>query len=182
MARRHAESLSAGGARGPDGSGQWITIVVDRPARAASVLPCARVKSPLDASLDRLVAAARAVAENAYAPASRFPVGAALLADDGAIFVGCNVENASYGLTICAERNAVFAAVAAGHRRFTAVVIHTECDPPGYPCGACLQVLAEFGPQMEVVLVNAAGKMVRTSLPSLMPRPFRFESLPELSP
>lgn len=129
------------------------------------------------AHLPRLIAAARAAAAHAYAPASRFPVGAALLADDGAIFAGCNVENASYGLTICAERNAVFHAVAQGRRRFVAVVIHTACDPPGYPCGACLQVLAEFGPQMQVVLVNPAGKMVRTSLPALMPHPFRFDSL-----
>jgi cytidine deaminase len=130
-----------------------------------------------EAVLQQLVAAARAAAANAYAPASRFAVGAALLADDGSIHAGCNVENASYGLTMCAERNAVFHAVALGKRRFRAVVVHTACDPPGYPCGACLQVLAEFGSRMDVVLVNPAGKMVHTSLPALMPHPFRFDAL-----
>lgn len=129
-----------------------------------------------DAELARLVTAARRAAENAYAPASHFRVGAALLTADGAVVTGCNVENASYGLTICAERNAVGRAVVEGGRRdLVAVVVHTACDPPGYPCGACLQVLAEFGPQMEVVLVNAAGKMIRSTLADLMPHPFRFQ-------
>lgn len=131
---------------------------------------------------ERLVAAARDVRRHAYVEASGFAVGAAVLAADGRVFVGCNVENASYGLTICAERNAVFHAVAEGARAFSAVVVHTACDPPGYPCGACLQVLAEFGPQMDVVLVNAAGKMLRTSLPALMPHPFRFVDLNKPAP
>lgn len=128
-----------------------------------------------DADLASLVATARRAAANAYAPASRFRVGAALLMADGHVVPGCNVENASYGLTVCAERNAIARAVADGRRQAAAIVIHTDSDPPGYPCGACLQVLAEFGPQMEVVLVNAAGKTVRTTLPALMPHPFRFE-------
>ncbi|HLU40220.1 MAG TPA: cytidine deaminase [Planctomycetota bacterium] len=127
-----------------------------------------------DASIDRLVAAARAAADHAYAPASHFRVGAAVLAADGAIFPGCNVENASYGLTICAERSAVFRAVTEGRRALTAVAVFTPCDPPGHPCGACLQVLAEFGPMMDVILANPAGKTVRTSLPALLPHPFRF--------
>ena len=99
-----------------------------------------------------LLDAARLVAENAYAPASGFQVGAALLAVDGRIFVGCNVENASFGLTICAERGAVCRAVAEGAREFSKIAIWTPSDPPGSPCGACRQVLAEFGPNLEVML------------------------------
>lgn len=129
-----------------------------------------------DADLTQLLAAARRAADNAYAPASRFKVGAALRAEDGEIFTGCNVENASYGLTICAERNAVGHGVVLGRRRFVAVVVHTDIDPPGYPCGACLQVLAEFGPDMDVVLANRVGTMIHTTLAALMPHPFRFGS------
>ncbi|MEZ5962652.1 MAG: cytidine deaminase [Planctomycetota bacterium] len=132
------------------------------------------------AALERLVAAAQAAAARAHAPASHFRVGAALLLADGDVVSGCNVENASYGLTICAERNAVARSVVQGGRReVTAVVVHTACDPPGYPCGACLQVLAEFAPDdggdIDVVLVNPAGKMVHTTLRALMPHPFRFD-------
>jgi len=125
-----------------------------------------------------LIDRAREVAERAYAPASRFPVGAALLAEDGRVFVGCNVENASYGLSICAERNAVFHAVAEGARRFVAVAVWTRCETPGSPCGACRQVLAEFaGDDCAVILIARDGRCVDTDLGSLLPRPFRMSDV-----
>lgn len=111
------------------------------------------------------------VAGQAYAPYSKFHVGAALLSEDGRIFTGCNVENISYGLTICAERNAVFAAVAAGCREFSKIVIATDTKEPASPCGACRQVLAEFNPDLEVLLANFQGKSFTFRLSELLPRP-----------
>ena len=116
--------------------------------------------------------------DRAYAPASRFRVGAAVLADDGQTFAGCNVENASYGLTLCAERAAVCAAVAAGVRALRAVVVVTDLVDPARPCGACRQVLAEFGPTMPVFLFGIGNVQVQTSLDRLLPEPFTFHSLP----
>lgn len=115
---------------------------------------------------------ARLVADSAYAPYSRFYVGAALLAEDGRIFAGCNVENASYGLTVCAERNAVFAAVAAGAKRFSALVVVTSSALPVTPCGACRQVLHEFGPSFAVRCYGQAGDELITSCEELLPRAF----------
>lgn len=104
--------------------------------------------------MTELEQAARAAQRNAHAPYSGFKVGAAVETSDGRIFVGCNVENASYGLTNCAERVAVGAAVAAGCSAIARVVVVTDTDPGAAPCGACRQVLAEFGPQMEIVAVG----------------------------
>lgn len=134
-------------------------------------------RAPTDAVLDQLLAEARAAQPNAYCPVSRFQVGAAVLADDGRMFRGVNVENASYGLTVCAERNAVAAAVAAGARSLRAVAVVTHMDDPARPCGACRQVLSEFGPAMTVVLGGNGGRRVRTSLDKLLPEPFTFHDL-----
>ena len=126
---------------------------------------------------DSLVDAARAVQQHAYAPYSHFRVGAAIEAADGAVFTGCNVENASYGLTICAERAAVAAAVGAGVRRIRRAVVVTDSDPPAAPCGACRQVLSEFGPDMTVEAVGPA-RTARWSLRDLLPAAFGPEQLP----
>jgi len=123
-----------------------------------------------------LVRRARAVMENAYAPYSRFHVGAAIEAEDGSVHVGCNVENASYGLTICAERMAVGAAVAAGKRKFARVVVATAIEPPATPCGACRQLLAEFGLDLEVITVGPKSER-RWRLRELLPEAFTPESL-----
>ena len=124
--------------------------------------------------IEELVKAAREVQTKAYAPYSNFKVGAALLGKSGAIFTGCNVENASYGMTMCAERNAASHAVASGEREFSAIVIATDSPQPTPPCGACRQVLVEFSPDMEVILVNSAGQRQILSLQSLLPHRFVF--------
>lgn len=123
-----------------------------------------------------LVRRARAVMQNAYAPYSHFRVGAAIEADDGSIHVGCNVENASYGLTICAERMAVGAAVAAGRQRLVRVAVASAVDPPATPCGACRQLLAEFGLDLEIITVGPASER-RFRLRELLPEAFTRESL-----
>ena len=120
---------------------------------------------------DQLVTQAIEVAGRAYAPYSRFQVGAVLVGKDGRIFAGCNVENISFGLTICAERNAVFAAVAAGCREFAKIVIVADTEVPASPCGACRQVLAEFNPDLELVLSNFRGSRKMFRLSELLPRP-----------
>ena len=127
-------------------------------------------------ALENLAREARKAARLAYAPYSRFKVGAALLAEDGRVFTGCNVENASYGLTNCAERTAVFKAVSEGARRFTALAIAGGEGEAAMPCGACRQVLAEFcPPEMPVRCVTLDGKSVRDfTLGELLPGVFRL--------
>ena len=125
---------------------------------------------------DALVTQARQVMRNAYAPYSRFQVGAALEATDGRVFLGTNVESASYGLTICAERMAIGAAVAAGAQRFRRIAVTTAVDPPAAPCGACRQLLAEFGLDLEVIAAGPTGER-RWNLRDLLPAAFTRESL-----
>jgi cytidine deaminase len=122
----------------------------------------------------QLVAAARQAAAHAYCPYSRFPVGAAVLNDGGEIFAGCNVENASFGLTICAERNAIFQAVASLPARLAikAVVVFTPTEEPTSPCGACRQVINEFGPDAEVISVCNGSSMMVHRLSELLPLAF----------
>ena len=125
-------------------------------------------------TVDRLINAAREVQQHAYAPYSRFPVGAAVLGVDGRVFAGCNVENGSLGLTTCAERNAVAAAIAAGTRPVAVAVVANGRGVT--PCGACRQVLAEFTSTMPVFLAPAdGGPPEATSLDALLPATFRFE-------
>jgi len=119
------------------------------------------------ATLQKLALRAR---QAAHAPYSRFQVGAALEAKNGEIFTGCNVENLSFGLTLCAERTAVVSAVAAGVRAFRRILIVADSREPIAPCGACRQVLAEFACDMEVISVNLQGKKYRTKLSLLLPR------------
>jgi cytidine deaminase len=125
-----------------------------------------------------LVARARAVAARAHSPYSGVRVGAALLASDGRIFEGCNVENASYGLTICAERAAVSAAVAAGARQFEAIALWTNLRSAPAPCGACRQVLHEFAPRLAVLGRGRRGAIVATPLAELFPAAFGPRDLP----
>jgi len=117
-----------------------------------------------------LLAAALEVREAAHAPYSHFAVGAALQATSGRIFEGCNVENASYGLTICAERCALFKAVSEGASTFNALVVVTE--PGGMPCGACLQVLNEFADDLPILIADTSGHAWLTSLKALLPHGF----------
>ena len=118
-----------------------------------------------------LRAAASKAREWSYAPYSKFTVGAAVLSKEGKIFVGCNVENISLGLTICAERSAIAAAVAAGHRNFEAIAIVTDFKKPALPCGGCRQVIAESNPSMKVLAATMTGDAEQFSLKERLPLP-----------
>ena len=119
-----------------------------------------------------LLAAARSVRLNAHAEFSHFKVGAALETADGAIIPGCNIENATYGLTICAERVAMFKALSEGHRQFRRIAVVADTEAPTPPCGACRQVLWEFGGDLEVILANLKRETGRHQLSDLLPIPF----------
>lgn len=136
--------------------------------------------SSLEPKLQELIQAAVKVKENAYCPYSKFRVGAAVLCDDGTVFAGCNMENASYGLSVCAERNAMAKAVSEGHRKIKAVAV--SCDvkgSPQAPCGVCRQVLAEFNLDVDLYLVLPDNTFHKVSLPDLLPMAFTPQSLEE---
>jgi len=121
---------------------------------------------------DPLLTAALAARENAFAPFSKFKVGAAVQGLDGRIHTGCNVENATYGLTVCAERVAIFKGISEGSRRFKRVAVAADTDKLTPPCGACRQILWEFCGDVEIVLVNPRGKIETYRLKDLFPKPF----------
>ncbi len=130
-----------------------------------------------------LVEGARKVAENAYAPYSKFRVGAAIAADDGKTYLGCNVENSTFGATVCAERSAVSAMVAGGGKAVLAVAVYTSAKTPTFPCGVCRQVLNEFAPSEDpqgsgdtLVIAAIDGKQEQMPLSELLPRAFLFKS------
>jgi cytidine deaminase len=125
-----------------------------------------------DVQRDDLIAAARAVREHAHAPFSKFRVGAAVRGASGRIFTGCNVENATYGLTVCAERVAIFKAVSEGERKFESVAVVADTDRLTPPCGACRQILWEFCGDVDIVLANLKGKIEIHRMAQLFPRPF----------
>jgi cytidine deaminase len=130
--------------------------------------------TPRDAEIDALVTAARQVRQRAYAPYSKYKVGAAILTRTGNVYTGCNVENSSFGATICAERSAIVTMIAADDRDPVACVVATGGAEPGSPCGICRQVLAEFADDLRVVLV--AGRARReTTLRALLPDAFLFD-------
>ena len=123
---------------------------------------------------ERLVKLAKNASRNAHCPFSHFKVGAVLVCEDGEIYTGCNIENSSFGLSICAERVAVFKAISHGKKEFSRMVIYTDSARIVYPCGACLQVLAEFAPDMDCILTNGKRE-VRCSLNELKISKVEFE-------
>jgi cytidine deaminase len=128
-------------------------------------------------TLRRLEKAARAAAKASYSPYSKFRVGTAVLAGSGRIYAGCNVENASYGLCNCAERTAIFTAATAGERQIKAVVVYTPTPTPTMPCGACRQVINEFGARAVVISICNSTQRIETTLPALLTEAFGPENL-----
>ena len=121
---------------------------------------------------EKLLELAHEARERAYAPYSHYAVGAALLTKDGRVYQGCNIENAAYGLTICAERTAIFKAISEGHRDLKRIVIAGKSEDYCVPCGSCRQVMQEFAPQMEVICLNGKGEAKHFALKELLPYGF----------
>jgi len=168
---RHWASAAAADACQADPDIHTLTVRLDRIARVTHVVNGVRRTRGPAAGVD-IVAAARRARENADARFSNFKVGAALETGDGVIITGCNVENATYGLTICAERVAMFKAISEGHRVFTRIAIVADTPAPTPPCGACRQILWEFGGDLEVILANLQAEHSTHWLKTLLPLPF----------
>lgn len=147
------------------------------PRRAPSRPALATVPIVEERQVRALLDAASAVRGRAHAPYSQFKVGAAVLGASGTVYAGCNVENSSYGLSVCAERNAVAAAVAGGEKKVLAVAVVTQGAEPSPPCGTCRQVLSEFGPNALVILKSTEGREERLRLSEIFPRPFSSDYL-----
>ena len=126
---------------------------------------------------DGLISAAKVARENAHAPFSNFKVGAALRTPSGKVFAGCNVENATYGLTVCAERVAIFKAISEGERKFDAIAVVTDTDTLTPPCGACRQLIWEFCGDIPVAMSNLQGKVEELRMSQLFPKPFDSSNL-----
>ena len=126
---------------------------------------------------DALIVAAKAAREKAHAPFSKFKVGAALRTPSGKVFGGCNVENATYGLTVCAERVAIFKAISEGERKFDAIAVVTDTDTLTPPCGACRQLIWEFCGDVPVVMSNLQGRVEELRMSQLFPKPFDSSNL-----
>jgi cytidine deaminase len=130
----------------------------------------------------QLIAAARAVRKNAWAPYSGFKVGAAILCEDGSVYAGCNVENVTFGLTTCAEQVAIMKAVSEGQRRFTRIAVVTGSSPPAAPCGLCRQMMAEFCEDLDILIAHARTDALEiTTLRAILPRAFRPQDLESAS-
>lgn len=129
----------------------------------------------MDFPVEKLIKAAMAAREKAYAPYSKFRVGAALLTRDGRYYTGCNIENASYSLTCCAERVALFKAVSSGERDFEAIAVTAETEEYCTPCGACRQALAEFGGDIIVFMANKEGDYLEQTVAELLPGAFKLK-------
>ncbi|MEK6589321.1 MAG: cytidine deaminase [Nitrospinota bacterium] len=125
--------------------------------------------------MNNLIKEAIRVRENAYAHYSHFRVGAAVLTHDGNIFTGCNIENSSYSLSICAERVALFNAVSSGHKRFMKIAVVTDIEPPASPCGACRQVILEFGDDIEIIMANLKGDVRIKRIDELLQDGFKLK-------
>ena len=146
--------------------------------KALGMAGISRGEEAAPVSDDDLLSLARLAMENSYCPYSHYAVGAALLSADGRVFQGCNIENASFGLTNCAERTALFKAVSEGARDFTAIAIASNGSAP-YPCGACRQALNEFAPGLRVLVTWGEGEVDETTLPALLPHGFGPKDLPD---
>ncbi len=178
LAKRGSDLLAEIEATRSDASPAPVPAAVPVSVPVAVPVPVP-VSVPVASTDGALLAAATAVRACAHAPYSHYQVGAAVRTDDGRLFSGANVENASYGLSVCAERSAVVAAVSAGAHRLTAVAVVTSSSPPAAPCGVCRQTLAEFGgDDLPITLANDRGEIVRATLGELLPRAFRGDVLP----
>lgn len=130
-----------------------------------------------ETNLDLLIGLAKRASERAYCPYSRFRVGAVVATQSGELFAGCNVENASYGLTICAERNAIFQMIAHGQHQIEQIVVYTPTPVPAAPCGACRQTISEFSMNARIVCVCDGSRRIDTTLDQLLPHAFGQSNL-----